>query len=336
MEKINRRHFIRNISIAGLPFCVPVVKPNDVLKFTLGFWEADELQQLFGKLLLPNVSLNTIEREGRVGLFTNGVVVGNSVEERGELTAAYLSKRPVLLPVPIANSGREVEKIKEISQQEEHRIGVISHFTYLQSVKQVQEIMRKELLSNVRQIDLLVNANEPDMMIGAGADGVLGWYFHPFSLATLFLESNPVGLEVRKATGPRPFSNIYFDFANGTKVNLSVKDDLDRQHWLMTLRGENSTLNLAGDNKINFKDAKGKTNLFNFDNNDYKLAMETLVLDYVKAVQEETEPPVGWELGSMSAMLQQAITLSAREEAYVHLNESSTVDKAGINLWEVQ
>lgn len=321
MEKINRRNFIKNLSVSSLPFFIPAVKPNDVLKFTLGFWQAEELQQLFNKLLLPNVSLNTVEREGRVGLFTNGVVVGSSVEERGEVAVAYLSKRPVLLPVPVAHSRKEVEQLEQVSTLEEHRIGVISHYSYLPSVKKVQEILRKDLIKNIKQIDLLVNNKAPDMMVSAGADGVLGWYFHPLLLATLFTKSEPVGLEIRKATGPQPFSNIYFDFENGVKVNLSVKDDLSKESWVMTLRGDKSTLRLSGDHKINLKDGQGQTNLFSFDSQDYKLALETLVLDYAKAVQEEKEPQVSIETGKLSVMLQQAITIAAREETYVHLSE---------------
>ena len=336
MEKIDRRNFIKNISVSSLPFFIPAIKPNDVLKFTLGFWHAEELQQLFGKLLLPNVSLNTIEREGKVGLFTNGVVVGSSIEERGELAVAYLTKRPVLLPVPMTNSKREVDQLEQVSTQEEHRIGVISHYSYLPSVKKAQEILRKDLITNVKQIDLLVHSQVPDMMVSAGADGVLGWYFHPFYLATLFLNSMPVGLEVRKANGPQPFSNIYFDFENGVKVNLSVKDDLNKEHWVMTLRGGKSTLRLSGDHKINFKNGQGQTNLFSFDSLDYKLALENMVLDYVKAVQEEKEPPVSLDVGKLSVTLQQAITIAAKEDSYVHLSEASTVDKAGIKLWEVQ
>lgn len=319
MAQINRRKFIQNFSLAALPLLGSWRVPADVLKFTLGFWQAPVLQRLFDKLLMPNVSLDVLEREGKVGLFTNGVVIGGKVEDRAATAMTYLKKRPLLLPVPLATNVDDLQNMQSTAQKEENKLGVISHFHLLQSASKVKEIIRHDLMGEIKQIDLLVNDSDPEDMVTAGADGLLGWYFHPLYLTTLFLKSNPVSLQARKYDGQKAFTNIYFDFEYGTKVNLSVKDDLSREHWVINIRGEKATCRLDGNHKISFKDQNGKTNLFSFDSNDYKFTLEATVLNFVKAVQDELEIEHANELSFLSVAWHQALAQSLTNEARVSI-----------------
>ena len=321
MMKIDRRQFVKNISFASLPLLGNLTLPADVLKFTLGFWRAAKIQQLFSKLLLPNVSLATIEREGKVGLFTNGVVVGETLAERAAMATTYLNKRPVLLPVPVANSMAELNIMQKVATKEGHKLGVLSHYHLFQSVVKVQEIIRRGILGEIKQIDLLVNNAEPGMMITVGADGFLGWYFHPLYLTTVFLNNSPSSLQSKNYSGSQPFSNIYFDFESGVKVNLSVKENLSNEHWVMNIRAENGTLKLDGNHKINFKDNDGKTNLFSFDSQDYKFSLEATVLNFIEAVQDELVLEDAEKLAFLSVAWQEAIEQSIASGERVEIEQ---------------
>jgi len=325
MKKIDRRQFVKNLSLASIPFFTKLKVPADVLKFTLGFWQATKIQQLFSKLLLSNVSLATIEREGKVGMFTNGVVVGDDLAERAAMAITYLKKRPVMMPVPVATSITELNKMQEVATDEGHKMGVISHYHLFQSVIKVKEIIRRGILGKIKQIDLLVHESEPGMMITAGADGFLGWYFHPLYLTTMFLNNEPTSLQAKNYSGSKPFSNIYFDFAGGATVNLSVKDNLSKEHWIMNIRAENGTLKLDGNQKINFKDNDGKTTLFSFDSQDYKFSLEATVLNFVEAVQEEEVKQQSTKsLAFLSVAWHQAMEQSLASGERVNIEQQKT------------
>ena len=313
LSKINRRQFIKRqaSAIITLPLISSsILKPKDILDFQIGVWGSDKDMEVLESLSLPNINFKMLDKPGRAPLFTNAILIAGEVEKRADLAMEYLQKYPVLMALPSASSMEEFNKIRETAEQEEHLLSLISPLQFLPSIEQVNQILDDNKLGGIKSVKMNISANVDNKFLKALAGGALDWHFHLIYLVTHLLDLTPSKLKVSDSAG-NDYKKLIINTENNAGINLNIVNNLQPDElWVIEMEGEKGMIRLKGNHAMLFRDKSGTSQIFDFADDSYEQAFETLVLDFVDSVKDEKEPEVGFNAGRLNIILHEAVKRS--------------------------